>query len=378
MLTRKTHHELLLRGARTIAMLIIGLGLLLGAGCKSVDQQQPLDFSLPGVEMNEGAVALQVAVVQVDDDQEEFLDEFWARLDEMKLGLIQRQIADANGLRYAVMSPQCPAILDELLERRELDTSGLTDIQKQMASQGLLESPSRLLHHQRIENDTGEEFEIPVSDYFQQKDWSIVNKYGSVDTGSGELVKAFIQMSTFPQGDGSVRLVVEPEIHHGRPQQRYDVSQRTFLFSESQIESRIDPLKFFIDLQPGEALIIAPTTQTLSDTEQKGDNLTSESLAQNIGDLFFVQTTIASAQVVPTQQNQQNQLIKSAFEELDKQFGESPDGQFEEEPAAITRAPQPQVKPLCRFLMVRLIHSHADDLFDRSSSAERLTTINLQ
>ena len=97
-------------------MLIIGL--LLGAGCKSVDEQTSLDFSLPGVEMNEGAVALQVAVVQVDDDQLEILDEFWSRLDTMKLGLSQRRIADANGLRYAVMSPQCPANLDELLERR--------------------------------------------------------------------------------------------------------------------------------------------------------------------------------------------------------------------------------------------------------------------
>ena len=357
-------------------MLIIGL--LLGAGCKSVDEQTSLDFSLPGVEMNEGAVALQVAVVQVDDDQLEILDEFWSRLDTMKLGLSQRRIADANGLRYAVMSPQCPANLDELLERRELDTSRLTDIQKQMASRGLLESPSRLLHHQRIENDTGEEFEIPVSDYYQQKAWSIVDKHGTTETGSAELVKAFVQMSTFPQGDGSVRLVVEPEIHYGRPQQRYDVSQRTFLFSESQIESRVDALKFSIDLRPGDALVIAPTALTKSSMDQKSDNLPPERLEQTIGDLFFVETPMVNDQALPTQQDRQNQLIKSAFEELDKQFGESSDDQPNGENTALVEASQPQVKPLCRFLMVRLIHSHDNDLFDRSSSAQRLTTINHQ
>jgi len=68
--------------------------------------------------MNEGAVALQVAVVQVDDDQQEIVQEFWSRLDTMKLGLTDRRVADANGLRYAVMSPQCPAVLDQLLAPR--------------------------------------------------------------------------------------------------------------------------------------------------------------------------------------------------------------------------------------------------------------------
>jgi len=329
--------------------------------------------------MNEGAVALQVAVVQVDNDQQEIIKEFWSRLDSMKLGLADRQIADINGLRYAIMSPQRPAVLDQLLEPRELDISGLTDIQKQMASQGLLESPSRLLHHQRIENDTGEEFEIPVSGYYQQKDWSIVDKNGRTETGSGELVKAFIQMTTFPQGDGSVRLVVEPEIHHGRPQQRYDVSQRTFLFSESQIEARIEPLKFSIDLQPGESLIMAPTPQTNSETAQIGDSLDSETSAQTIGDLFFGQTPIVSATASwPQRGSEQNQLIESAFVELDEQFAASSDGDAGAESASITQPPQPQVKPLCRFLIVRLIHTHANDLFDRSSSAQRLTTINHQ
>ena len=377
MLTGKTSRKSLPQRA-TISAIVL-LGLLLGTGCKSVEESTPLDFSLPGVGMNEGAVALQVAVVQVDNDQQEIINEFWARLDTMKLGLTDRRIADTNGLRYAIMSPQRPAVLDQLLEPRELDISGLTDIQKQMASQGLLESPSRLLHHQRIENDTGEEFEIPVSDYYQQKDWSIVDKHGRTESGSGELVKAFIQMTTFPQGDGSVRLVVEPEIHHGRPQQRYDVSQRTFLFSESQIEARIEPLKFHIDLQPGEALIIAPTPQTNFNTAQTDDSLALETPAQTIGDLFFGQTPIASAQAFPAQQNRgPSQLIESAFAELDEQFAASSDGNAGAEVTTVAQPPQPQVKPLCRFLMVRLIHSHADDLFDRSSSLQRLTTINHQ
>ena len=362
------------------------IALLLVFGCKSVDEKTAIDFTLPGVEMNEGAVALQVAVVQVDDDQQEIIEEFWSRLDTMKLPLADRQVADRNGLRYAVMSPQCPAILDQLLKRRELDISRMTDIQKKMASKGLLESPSRLLHHQRIENDSGEEFEIPVSEYYQQKKWSIVDKRGRMESGSGELVKAFMQLSTFPQNDGSVRLLVEPEIHHGQPQQRYDVSQRTFLFSESQIQSRIEALKFAIDLQPGESLIIAPTipiaptVQTNSGTLSSDSRSASQNSPTSIGDLFFAQTPLAATvESIPAQQDrEQAQLIESAFAELDKQFASSADSNANAEITTTNPPPEPSVKPLCRFLMVRLIHTQASDLFDRSSSAKRLTTINHQ
>ncbi len=356
------------------------IALLLAFGCKSVDEKTSIDFTLPGVEMNEGAVALQVAVVQVDDDQQEIIEEFWSRLDTMKLSLADRQVADRNGLRYAVMSPQCPAILDQLLKRRELDISRMTDIQKKMASKGLLESPSRLLHHQRIENDSGEEFEIPVSDYYQQKKWSIVDKRGRMESGSGELVKAFMQLSTFPQNDGSVRLVVEPEIHHGQPQQRYDVSQRTFLFSESQIQSRIEALKFAIDLQPGESLVIAPTVQTNPRTPSSASRSVSQNSATSIGDLFFAQTPLAATvESIPAQQDrEQARLIESAFAELDKQFASSADSDANAEITTTNPPPESSVKPLCRFLMVRLIHTQASDLFDRSSSAKRLTTINHQ
>jgi len=190
-----------------------------------------------------------------------------------------------------------------------------------------------------------------------------------------------MQLSTFPQGDGSVRLVVEPEIHHGQPQQRYDVSQRTFLFSESQLQSSIDALKFSIDLLPGESLVVAPISQTNLKTASN-DNDIAKDTARSIGDLFFVETPVVDNAAADSSARNltQSRQIESAFAELDKEFGDSSDhnGDVDLEPVTPVAPAKPPIKPLCRFLMVRLIHTQASDLFDRSSSAGRLTTINHQ
>ncbi len=373
-------------------LITVWAGLFQFSGCQSIEEPKSFDFTLPATEMNEGAVALQVAVVQVDTDQQDVLEQFWARLDAMKLPLSARQVADKNGLRYAIMSPQCPAILDQLLQRRTLDTSGLTKIQKQMAASGLLESPSPLIHHQRIENDTGETFEIPVSEFYPTQSWFILDRQGRKEAGNGELVRAFMQMSTFPQGDGSVRLVVEPEIHHGRPQQRFDVSQRTFLFSESQIQSRVDALKFSLDLRPGESLVIAQVPEAkskISGSTNRHNAAPPVLRPLPIGELFFGQSALLAAVETASpsvQQSAQNRLIESAFAELDKQFGSSgDDGPKDDQEESSTEHSEPAaplvtpvVRPLCRFLMVRLVHTQANDLFDRSSTTSRLTTINHQ
>lgn len=299
--------------------------------------------------MNPGAVAVQLAVVQLDSDQREMFEQYWSQLDQMKLPLPVRKTADENGLRYAVMSPQVPIMLPQLLESRELDVSGLDDLKRQMAEAGLVKSPSRMVSHQRIENDTGEEYEITTSDVYPQKRWSIVDDDGAQLTGFGQLVKGVYRFSSFPKTDGSVRLVMLPEIHHGVAKNRFDVSQRTFLLNESQIETKVTPLEFAVDLKPGESLIVAP-------------NGTSK----GIGDLLFGHAGVFGNHS-PTidQKSELNHQIESAVNDLDARL----DVDTELADSA------PPVKPLFRFLMIRLLHAQLGNGFEADSS-ERLTTVN--
>ena len=306
-------------------------------------------FSISRSSMNPGAVAVQLAVVQLDSDQREMFEQYWSQLDQMKLPLPVRKKADENGLRYAVMSPQVPIMLPQLLERRELDVSGLDDLKRQMAEAGLLKSPSRMVSHQRIENDTGEEYEITTSDVYPQKRWEINDGAGVPLTGFGQLVKGVYRFSSFPQADGSVRLVILPEIHHGVPQNRFDVSQRTFLLSESQIKTKVTPLEFAVDLQPGESLIIAPNE-----------------LSDGIGDLLFGHAGLVgkAAQTID-QKSELSREIESAIGDLDAHLEVDANEGDSKKP----------VTPLFRFLMIRLLHAQSGNAFEADSS-ERLTTVN--
>jgi hypothetical protein len=294
----------------------VALGVAVSGGCAPLSEQAASvssenSFSISRSSMNPGAVAIQLAVVQLDSDQRSAFEEFWRHLDPLKIPLSVRKTADENGLRYAVMSPQVPSMLPELLKSREIDLDTLDDLKRQMAEAGLLESPSRLVLHQRIENDTGEEYEVTTSDVYPKKRWAINDGDGMPLTGFGQWVKGVYRITGFPQTNGAVRMVMLPEIHHGVSRNRFDVSQRTFLMNESQIETKIPPLEFKVDLQAGESLIIAP-------------NGTS----QGVGDLLFGHRHAVAAS-------------SKSIERLDE--GDH----------------QP-VTPLFRFLIVRLLHLQSE------------------
>lgn len=329
------------------------LGVVVSGGCAPLKDQSPQSnrngFSITRSSMNPGAVAVQLAVVQLDSDQREIFEQFWGHLDQMKVPLPVRKSADENGLRYAVMSSHVPNVLPKLLESRPLDVSKLSDIKRQMAEAGLLKSPSRMVSHQRIENDTGEEYEVTTSDVYPQKDWAVKSVDGVPLTGRGQLVKGVYRFTSFPQADGSVRLVMLPEIHHGVAKNRFDVSQRTFLLNESQIETKLTPLEFKVDLKPGESLIIAP-------------NGTSE----GIGDLLFGhQGLISNQSSTIDRQTELNRQIEAAVMDLDASL------QVDLE---VTDSATP-VTPLFRFLMIRLLHAQSGSSFEADAS-ERLTTVN--
>lgn len=395
---------------RNLTALFFAATACLVLGCAGVAPPKPFSLALPAVAMNEGAVALQVAVVQIDEDQAAEFESFFAQLDTMKLPLNVRKAGDRNGFRYAVMSPQTPSTLQSLLQRRELDTSTLTDLQKKMASKGLLESPPRLLSHQQIENDAGESFEVNASGYYPQKSWSFVNQFGRNETGQGDLVKGVIDVTPFPQGNGAVRLSVVPEIHHGQPQTRFSVSQRTFLFNETQIQSAIEALKFSVDLQPGETLVVAPiaTVERLGALFFGGDQANGQADGQANGQGESgshlsgsgTSASVAADQSVERAFDELDTMIASgamhlgvpgAAEKVDPEAGNllGEDRQLdltidgidalmldsESDSETVARSP---LTPHCRFMMIRVLHAQGGDLFEADDASERLTTVNHQ
>lgn len=202
---------------------------------------------------------MEVAITQVDHDQDELLEKMWHQLDQQSIPLETRQILDANGLRAGVLSPQATIEFVELLADKEIDTSGMKTWQKQFyAQQG--NTTQRKILHQRIQNDIGELHMVPLSDTAATASWAVTTKRSRF-AGQGENVRAFAEISTYPKGDGRVELEILPQLRFGEVRPTIDVAEGTFYIKPQQSIKSIEDLRLSIHVRPGETVVVGPTSQ---------------------------------------------------------------------------------------------------------------------
>lgn len=260
------------------------------------------------------AVGLELGVAQLDSSQAESFEAFWNLLDHLELPLELRKQLDQNGLSAAIMAAHPPPMLGQLVAPPVVDPEDLTELEKQLHARGLLKPKPRMIIHDRISNREGQSHPIPVSELHAEASW-IVRNGDRQTVGFGKQVQGIMAVTTYPQGDGSVRLIFHPEIHHGESRPRIVGGERSFLVESGKSVIPIHDLKLEVTLRAGESIIIAPT-RDLSE----------------LGKLLF-----GSSRPAP--------------EEARKIF------------------------PTHRILMVRVVQTQMDDLFTDHHLTEKLTTM---
>jgi hypothetical protein len=301
-----------MRPSFIIALLVTWIGVCGCARWETPEKKSGMIFPKSRIALD--AVGLELGIAQLDSGQADTFEEFWRSLDQQALPLDLRKRLDRNGIRAAIMPAHAPAILHELVGPQPIVIEELTNLEKQLHEKGLFREKERMISHERISNREGEPHSILVSDFHPEISWIVRN--GSSETpGFGKSVRGIISVTTFPQGDGSVRLIFGPEIHHG--QSRPQIAERSFLKQARQAVTRIEDLKFDVTLRPGESIVIAPT----------------QDIAE-MGRLFF-----GSSQV-----NAQSPGIPN------------------------------RPVPTHRMLLIRVVQTQMDDLFSDSNLVEKLTT----
>ncbi|MFK7766878.1 MAG: hypothetical protein AB8B55_06620 [Mariniblastus sp.] len=279
-------------------------------------------MSFPQGRMAADAVGLELGVAQLESDQVDTFEEFWSLLDSQKLPLELRQLLDQNGIRAAVMGSHSPTSLHQLVDPQPIDPAVMTKLEKQLDKKGLLRPKQRMVMHDRISNREGQAHPVATSETHPAISWVIRN--GDLQTvGFGESVRGVMTITTFPNGDGSVRLIIRPQIHHGQSRQRVGVGDRDFLMQASQTVTSLDDLKFEVTLRAGESLVVAPTSDVT-----------------DLGKLFF-----------------------GAVGNGDLGSGVSSDTATSKHPV-----------PSHRVLLARLVQTQMDDLFSDANLGEKLTT----
>ena len=311
------------------SLFFILICVVLAGGCAKIEQPIPKTaLTFPKGRIAVDAVGLELGVAQLDSSQSETFDEFWRMLDQQELPLQVRQMLDANGIRVAVMASHAPTAFNQLVDVAVINPEVLNEFESQLHAKGMLRPQRRMVTHQRISNREGQAHEVVTSVVHPEASWVI--KSGETQTaGFGQQVRGLISITTYPRGDGSVRLVVRPEIHHGQERARIGVGESSFLFQSGQHVTAIDELKFEVNLRSGESLVIAPTA----------DN-------SGVGKLLFGNATDGLE-------------IEAALNE-----------QKQEKENSNHNRPV----PLHRMMMVRVVQTQMDDLFSNANLGEKLST----
>ena len=260
------------------------------------------------------SVVLEIAVATMEQADLSKYKGLWREIDTSCVRLDQRKVLDQNGIRAGIISSHIPASLQQMLEPDPIDEESLDSWQSQLFEKGLLKPKPKVLLHDGIQNRKGESHPVPVSQTLPEASWIVKN--GTRNTaGAGTQVRAVMEVKTYPNGDGTVRIVCTPTLHLGQPRPQIGVSQQAFIYENSQDKQLLDELSFELCLRSGESAIIGPTSDL-------GD----------LGALFFA--------------NPNRSEIESDA---------SDNGSF-------------------RFLMVRLLQTQMDDLFESGPVKEKLSS----
>lgn len=206
--------------------------------------------------MSPGSVLIEIAVAQLESDQSSQLEQLLASIDQQKLSLEVRQQLDRNGLTCGIMSSRPPGAFNELLQPFVPDPESLDIAARPLALAGLLDPVSRLLLHQRVSNQNGDVYPVGISDVYDHVEWT-VNYADHQVPAQADLARAFFDITTYPNADGSVKLKLNPVIRHGEKVQRIGVADGSFVMDRGQRQIDLDEVGFSVELRPGQTLVIA-------------------------------------------------------------------------------------------------------------------------
>lgn len=229
-----------------------GGSLLLG-GCATwkKDSADPIGEgpNLRGYRMAGDSVVVEIAIVNVSNDLD-LSDRIWLQIDETIVDPQVRQRLGNNGFRVgvapAVLPPELAAQLDRQLHEADMD-----------AETGAM-APGIRLNQQRHQLRSGQALQITTTPLQERVAW-IMNDDGYRAGGSVEQADCQLALRTYPRRDGSVRVKLTPEIHHGAAKQGVDVANSSMIFRQYRDKQLFPSLELAVNLRPGQVMVVGTT-----------------------------------------------------------------------------------------------------------------------
>lgn len=246
--------------------------------------RKPNPFATQALRAKPGTVHFELAIAQLDQDQEPTLELAWREFDEQAVSVDTRRWWDRNGLRVAVISSQIPDTLLELVAPREVNEDYLDEFQLQLFHKGKLDSTPRLVMRKQVGIRPTEPKWVAVSNPLSYGQWRWTTSAGS-QTSQGEAVQTGFMVSSQARGDGSVTVKLVPRIASGAPKPSFGLSQWQLELEHKQDEVLLWDLAIEVTLLPGQTIVATSNYPESSDEPSTVDD--AAATTWELGQLFF-------------------------------------------------------------------------------------------
>ena len=223
--------------------------LLVQPGCTTWDTPSESQV-LPTPRLAPGGVVLEVEFVRIPPAQADAFIAMWSEVDEQQISLDARRRLDANGLRSGIVGLQLPIFLRNLLDSEK-------PAYEQLADGNLVADTEIFSNYQRLQCRSGSRKRVVASPQRPGRSVIILNREGQLGGEPYDEAQAVFTVATYPQGDGSVRLVVTPVIEHGQTQMKYVALPGSMAMQTGREETEFDEMRIDTTLSPGQTLIVA-------------------------------------------------------------------------------------------------------------------------
>ena len=241
-------------------------------GCSAWKEIATDSFELPATQISPDSVSLQITFLRVPVDTHQVNDELWKQVDEQFIPIEERLHLNQNGIRAGIVGNQLPELLNELLEAEQTDP--LDGLDRALTSEMDVLAKNRLVNVRE-----GRRTEIVSSSPRDELVMLYRTKDSKVRGKPFPEAQCILAVKPYPDGDGSVRLQVIPEVHHGEPRKQWVSGRGTFQLLAGREREVYQELMAQVQLSPGQSLLMTCTPESTG-----------------VGNAFFVESGRGDAQ----------------------------------------------------------------------------------
>jgi len=238
-----------------IPLLLVGLFACQLCGCHLLETpkwtlHEAVDESpLATPRLADDSVVIEVSFIRVPAEDQQQLHQVWNDVDETNIAASLRTKLKENGIRCGKLPSAIPASFEALLS----GDKNITDPTAQAGSLNL----NLGLRNRRLQCTAGSENFVVLSDSVIDDLVVIYSEDQYTSAEKFQQAQCQFEFRTYPQVDGSVRLELVPQIHHGAAKSQFKGHDGAWLLKTQRDVEEYTDLLIDTSLLPGESLLLS-------------------------------------------------------------------------------------------------------------------------